>query len=85
MTATAAARRGKQRRQRTVFIKAEEERDNNRQPTAVKDICAKSTVFRTDYKQSDKNPKGYISLGATIHKNLLCLPQDVCIFRDFNA
>ena len=85
MTATAAARRGKQRRQRTVFIKAEEERDNNRQAAAVKKICAESTVFRADYKQSNKNPKGYVSLGATIHKNLLCLPQDVCILDDFNA
>ena len=85
MTATAAARRGEQRRQRTVFIKAEEERDNNRQTTAVKKICAESTVFRADYKQSNKNPKGYVSLGATIHKNLLCLPQDVCILDDFNA
>ena len=85
MTATAVAGRGKQSRQGAVFIKAEKECNNNRQATAVKDACAECAIFCAEYKQSDKNPKGYVSLGATIHKNLLCLPQDVCILGDFNA
>ena len=80
MAAAAVTRRGKQRRQRTVFVKAEEKRNYNRQAAAVKDTRAERAVFCAEYKQRDKNPKGYVSLGATIHKNLLCLPQDVCIF-----
>ena len=79
-TATASARRGKQRRQRTVFVEAEEKSDDDRQAASVKDARAERAVFRAKNKQSNKNPKGYVSLGTTIHKNLLCLPQDVCIF-----
>ena len=80
VTATAVARRGEQGRQGTVFVEAEEECDNDWQATTVKDTRTEAAVFRAENKQSDKNPKGYVSLGATIHKNLLCLPQDVCIF-----
>ena len=80
MAAATAARRRKQARQSTVFVKAEKECNYNRQAAAVEDTRAKRAVFRAEYKQSDKDPKGYVSLGATIHKNLLCLPQDVCIF-----
>ena len=80
MTATAVAGRGKQSRQGTVFIEAEKECRNDRQTTAVKDTRTECAVFRAENKQSNKNPKGYVSLGTTIHKNLLCLPQDVCIF-----
>ena len=72
MAATAVARRGKQGRQGAVFVKAEKKSDYNRQATSVKDARAECAVFRTKNKQRDKNPKGYISLGATIHKNLLC-------------
>ncbi len=85
MAATAAARRGEQGRQSAVFVKAEEKCDYNGQAAAVKNICTERSVFSAEYKQCDKNPKGYVSLGATIHKNLLCLPQDVCILGDFNA
>ena len=70
-TATASARRGKQRRQGTVFVEAEEKSDDDRQAASVKDARAERAVFRAKNKQSNKNPKGYVSLGATIHKNLL--------------
>ena len=85
MTATAVAGRGKQSRQGTVFIEAEKECRNDRQTTAVKDTRTECAVFRAENKQSNKNPKGYVSLGTTIHKNLLCLPQDVCILDKINV
>ena len=85
MTATAVAGRGKQGRHGAVFVKAEEKGDYNGQAAAVKNVRAERAIFRAKNKQRDKNPKGYVSLGTTIHKNLLCLPQDVCIFGDFNA
>ena len=85
MAATAVAGRGEQCRQGAVFVKAEEECNNDGQATAVKNPRTESAVFSAEYKQRNKNPQGYVSLGATIHKNLLCLPQDVCILWDFNA
>ena len=85
MAATATARRGKQGRQSAVFVKAEKKSHYDRQAATVKNIRTERSVFSTEYKQCDKNPKGNVSLGATIHKNLLCLPQDVCILGDFNA
>lgn len=68
MAATAAARGSKQSRQRSVFVKAEKERDDDGQSAAAKDVRAERAVFRAENKQSDKNPKGYVTLGATIHK-----------------
>ena len=85
MAAATAARRRKQARQSTVFVKAEKESNHDGQATAVKDARTERAVFCAENKQSDQNPKGYVSLGATVHKNLLCLPQGVCIFGDFNA
>ena len=68
MTTTAVARRRKQRRQGTVFVEAEKECRHDGQPTAVKDTRTECAVFRTENKQSNKNPKGYVSLVATIHR-----------------
>ncbi len=85
MAAATAARRREQARQSTVFVKAEKEGNHDRQATAIKDARTERAVFRAENKQSNQNPKGYVSLGATVHKNLLCLPQGVCIFVVFNA
>ena len=85
MAAATAARRREQARQSTVFVKAEKKSNHDRQATAVKDARTERAVFRAENKQSNQNPKGYVSLGATVHKNLLCLPQGVCIFVVFNA
>lgn len=69
VTATsAAAGRGKQSGQRSVFIKAEKQSDHDGQTAAVENARTKRAVFRTEDKQSDKDPKGYVTLGATIHK-----------------
>ena len=70
---TATARRGKQRGKRSVFVKAEQQSNHDRQPATVEDTRADRAVFRTENKQCDKDPKGYVTLGATIHKNLLYL------------
>lgn len=72
MAAAATARGRQQRRQRSVFVKAEQQCRDDWQPATVKDVRAKCTVLRAENKQSNKNPKGGISLRATVHKNLLC-------------
>ena len=66
--ATATAGRGKQSGQRSVFVQTEKQSDYNGQSAAVKNTGTECAVFRTENKQSDKDPKGYVTLGATIHK-----------------
>ena len=67
-TAT-TTRRSKQRSQRAVSIKTEEQSCDDRQSASAENIRAEEPVFRTENKQSDKDPKGYVTtLGATIHK-----------------
>lgn len=73
MAATAAARGGKQSGKSTVFIKTEKQSNDYGQTTTVEDARTKPAVLRTENKQSDKDPKGYVPLRTTIHKNLLCL------------
>jgi hypothetical protein len=68
VAATAVAGRCEQCRQSTVFVEAEKECRHDRQPTSVKDTRTEYAVFRTENKQSNKNPKGYVSLVATIHR-----------------
>ena len=70
---TATARRGKQRGERSVFVKAEQQSNDDGQAATVKNTRTECAVFRTEDKQSDKDPKGYVTLWATIHRNLLCL------------
>ena len=72
MVAFAAALRGQNRSERSVFIKAEQQRDDDRQSAAAENVRAENPVFRSKNEQSDKNPKGHITLIATSHKNLLC-------------
>ena len=72
-SATASARRCENRRERSVFVKAEKESDQNRQTATVENVGAENTVFRAEYKQCNKYPKGYVvTLSATIHIDLLC-------------
>ena len=70
--ATAVARGSENCGKRSVFIKTVHKRDKDGKTAAVKDVRAEETVFRAENKQSDKNPKGAITLRTTIHKNLLC-------------
>ena len=66
--ATATAGRSEQGGQSPIFIKTEKQSDYDGQSAAVKDTGTEAAVFRAEYKQSDKDPKGYVTLGATIHK-----------------
>ena len=66
--AMAAARRGENRRERSVFVKTEKKSNQNRQTTTAENVGAENAVFRAEYKQCNKYPKGDIPLRATIHK-----------------
>ena len=66
--AAAVAVGGKKGRKRSVLIKAIQKRYDDGQATAAQNVRAENAVFRTEYKQSDKYPKGDIPLRATIHK-----------------
>ena len=71
--AMAAARRGEDRRERSVFVKTEKKSNQNRQTTTAENVGAENAVFRAKYKQCNKYPKGYVvTLSATIHIDLLC-------------
>ena len=70
--ATTVARGREYRGKRAVFIQTVQKRDEDGKTAAAKDVRAEETVFRAKNKQSDKNPKGAITLRTTIHKNLLC-------------
>ena len=70
--ATAVARWREDGRKCAVFIEAEQERRDDGQAATAEYVRAENTVLRAEDKQSDKNPKGGITLSATIHKNLLC-------------
>ena len=68
MVAFAAALRRQNRGKCSVFIKAEQQRDNDGQSAATENVRAENPVFRAENEQSDKNPKGHITLIATSHK-----------------
>ena len=54
---------------RTVFIKTEEQSDDNGKPATAENVGAEDTVLRAQHEQGDKDPKGYvITLIATSHK-----------------
>ncbi len=75
--AVAVARGSKNGRKGAVFIQAEKESDDNRQSATTQHVRA-ATVL-TENKQSDKNPKGSITLGATIHKKPPVSYRRICI------
>ena len=54
----AGARRGKDARQSSIFVKAEEKGDDDGKSTTAKYIRAETTIFCTENKQCNKNPKG---------------------------
>ena len=60
-TAIATARRGQDGSERSVFIKAEQKRDDDGKTAAAERVGAENPVFRAEYKQSDKDPKGSIT------------------------
>ena len=65
--ARAATRRGEERRQRSVFIQAEKERDDYGQTATAQNVGTERAVLRTEHEQSDENPKGNVTLIATSH------------------
>ena len=82
--AGATAGGGKKGSERSVFVQAEEERQNNGQTATAEYVRAERAVFRTEYKQSNENPKGkVISLGATIHKKPPVFCRRGYVFRLF--
>ena len=66
-SAAAMARRRQDGGKCAVFIKAEQQSGDDGKPATVKDIRAERTVFRAEHEQSDKNPKGVVTLIATSH------------------
>ena len=68
MARTAVARRRQNRRERAVFIQAVQKRNDDGKRATAQNVRTENPVFRAEYKQSDKDPKGYVTLGATIHK-----------------
>ncbi len=48
------------RRKRTVLPKAEKQSRYNRQPATAKYVGTENSVFRTEYQQSNQNPKGRV-------------------------
>ena len=59
--ARAVASRRQNGRKRTVFVQAEQKRDQDGQTATVKDVGAEHTVFRAKYEQSNENPKGSVT------------------------
>ncbi len=84
VTATAAVtmtgtRRRQDRGKRSVFIETEKKSQQNRQTATAENVGAENAVFRAEYKQRNKYPKGYVvTLSATIHIDLLCFAAGVC-------
>jgi hypothetical protein len=70
--ARAPARRGKNGSERTVFVKAEKQRNDDGQTAAAQYVRVNKAVLRAENEQCNKNPKGNVTLIATSHKNLLC-------------
>ena len=68
MAATGVARGSEQSCKSAVFIKAENESNDDRQAASAEYAHVAATVFRAKNKQSDKDPKGHITLRTTIHK-----------------
>ena len=66
--ATAITRRRQQSGERAVFVKAEQQSNENRQSATAKNVGTENTVFRAENEQSNQYPKGDITLRATIHK-----------------
>ena len=66
--AGAAARRGKQGRQRTVFIQAVQKGDDDRQGATAKKVAADRAVLVAKYQNGYENPKGTVPMRTTIHK-----------------
>ena len=75
--ASVAGRRQKGRK-RAVFVKAEKQSDNNGKSAAAENVRAEDTVFRAEHEQSNKNPKGNVTLIATSHKKPPVLAAGVC-------
>jgi hypothetical protein len=82
LVAAATIRRGEDSGKSSVFVHTIEQSENDRQTAAAQKAVAEHSVFRAENKQSDKDPKGSISLGAAIHnRNLLCFAAgDMYIF-----
>jgi hypothetical protein len=78
MARTAIARGRQDSRKRTILIQTEKKRRNNRQTATVENVRTENAVLRTEYKQSDKNPKGGITLVATSHKKPPVSAAGVC-------
>ena len=57
----AVAARRQNGSERTVLVKAEQKRDDDRQSAATKRVRAEEPVFRAENKQSNQNPKGRIT------------------------
>jgi hypothetical protein len=66
--AIAVARGRQNSRQRAVFVQAVQKSDKYGKSATAKQAGTEHAVFRPKYKQSDENPKGYVTLTTTIHK-----------------
>ena len=76
--AVAVTRRRQNSGECAVLVKAEKQGDDNGESTTAEDVRTENPVFRTEYKQSDKNPKGGITLVATSHKKPPVSAAGVC-------
>ena len=76
--AVAITRRRQDSRERSVLVKAEKQSENNGKPAAAENVGAEDAVLRAEYEQSDKNPKGGITLVATSHIKPPVLAAGVC-------
>ena len=65
--AVTVTRRCQDGRKRAVFIKAEQQRDDDGQSAAAEDVGTEHSVLRAENEQCDKDPKGNVTLIATSH------------------
>ena len=69
----ATARRRQKRTQRTVFIKAIKQCQNDGQPTAAQYVRAEDPVFAAENEKCNQNPKSRVTLRKAIHKETSCV------------
>lgn len=65
--AVTVTRRRQDGRKRAVFIKAEQQRDDDGQSAAAEDVGTEHSILRAENEQCDKDPKGNVTLIATSH------------------